>query len=157
MFRLSEKLKFILLAGILAFAGFMLGNMNSDTQAQSGSETIDELTVRKLTVLEDITVKADNGERRVVIDTDENGGRVMCLGPETKPTVGAKISVGKMGGVVGVRGTMGSAASLTTGEEGGRVSISAATGKGAAALGIFDGDGVVFTIDKFGQLSSSAQ
>ena len=70
MFRLSEKLKFILLAGILAFAGFMLGNMRSDTQAQSGSETTDELTVRKLTVLEDITVKADNGERRVVIDID---------------------------------------------------------------------------------------
>ena len=157
MFSLSEKLKFMFLAGLLAFAGFLYGSMNSDTQAQSGSETIDELTVRKLTVLQDITVTVDNGERRVIIDTDENGGRIMCLAPETKPTVGVKLSTGKMGGVVGVRGTKGSAASFTTGKEGGRVNVFAATGKGAAALGIFDGDGVVFTIDKFGQLSSSEQ
>ena len=77
MFRLSEKLKYMVLGGFLTFAGFMFGNMSSDTEAQFGSETIDELTVRELTVLEDITVIADDGERRVVISC-ENGGKVTC-------------------------------------------------------------------------------
>ena len=50
MFGLREKLKYMALGTLIALTGFVLGNMNKDTEAQSGSETIDELTVRKLTV-----------------------------------------------------------------------------------------------------------
>ena len=46
MLRLREKLKYMFLVGLLAFAGFMFGNMNNDTKAELGSDTIDELTVR---------------------------------------------------------------------------------------------------------------
>ena len=78
MLRLREKLKYMFLVGLLAFADFMFGNMNNDTKAELGSDTIDELTVRKLTVLEDITVIADNGEPRVVISWHELSGQVSC-------------------------------------------------------------------------------
>ena len=155
MFRLREKLKYMALGGLIVLTGFVFGNMNKNTEAQSGSETTDELTVRKLTVLEDITVVADDGERRVVISWDENGGRVSCLGPKDMPAVGAGLSIGEMGGVVGVRGKKGGSASLTLGKEGGRVSVFPVTGKGGAALGIIEGDGVVFTIDRFGKQAHS--
>ena len=32
MFRLSEKFKYLFLVELLAFTGFMLGNMNTDTK-----------------------------------------------------------------------------------------------------------------------------
>lgn len=32
MFRLREKFKYMFSVGLLAFAGFMLGNMNTDTK-----------------------------------------------------------------------------------------------------------------------------
>lgn len=40
----------------------MFGNMNRDTEAQLGSETMDELTVRKLIVVEGITIRSNSGQ-----------------------------------------------------------------------------------------------
>ena len=152
MFRLDEKLKYMFFAGLLAFAGFLFGNMNSDTEAQSGSETIDELTVRKLTVLEDITVVADDGERRVVISWDENGGRVTCL--DSKGLRAASLSMDEIGGMVVVRSEKGGGASLGVDEEGGNGGVSPVTdGQGGAGLLILEGDGVVFTSDRFGNIT----
>ena len=156
MFRLREKLKYMVLMGLLVLAGFIFGNMNKDTEAESGSETIDELTVRRLTVLKDITVIADDGERRVVISSDENGGEVTCFDPEGIRTAG--LSIGKEGGLVAVTGRKGGGASLSVDEEGGAVAIFPVNGKkGGAALTIIDGDGVVFTIDRFGESCSLGQ
>ena len=42
MFRLREKLTYMFLTGLLAFAGFLFGHMNNDTKAQLGSEAIPE-------------------------------------------------------------------------------------------------------------------
>ena len=152
MFRLDEKLKYMFFAGLLAFAGFLFGNMNSNTEAQSGSETIDELTVRKLTVLEDITVVADDGERRVVISWDENGGRVTCLDSEGMRA--ASLSMDEIGGMVVVRSEKGGGASLGVDEEGGNGGVSPVTdGQGGAGLLILEGDGVVFTSDRFGNIT----
>ncbi len=152
MFRLDEKLKYMFFAGLLAFAGFLFGNMNSDTEAESGSETIDELTVRKLTVLEDITVVADDGERRVVLSWDENGGRVTCL--DSEGLRAASLSMDEIGGMVVVRSEKGGGASLGVDEEGGNGGISPVTdGQGGAGLLILEGDGVVFTSDRFGNIT----
>lgn len=155
MLRLREKLKYMALGALIALAGFVLGNMNENTEAQSGSETIDALTVRKLTVLEDITVIADNGEPRVIISSDENGGRVSCYGlGGIRAPAGAGLQIGKLGGIVGVTGRKGNAgASLTIGTEGGGVTIFSAAGKGGAALSIVEGDGVVFTRDRLGNVA----
>ena len=155
MFRLREKLKYMALGALIALAGFVLGNMNENIEAQSGSEMIDELTVRKLTVLEDITVIADDGEPRVIISADENGGRVSCYGlGGIRAPAGAGLQIGKLGGIVGVTGRQGNAgASLTIGTEGGGVTIFSAAGKGGAALSIVEGDGVVFTRDRFGNVT----
>ena len=155
MLRLREKLKYMALGALIALAGFVLGNMNENTEAQSGSETIDELTVQRLTVLEDLTVIADNGEPRVIISADANGGRVSCygLGGIGAPA-GAGLQIGKLGGIVGVTGKQGNAgASLTIGTEGGGVTIFSAAGKGGAALSIVEGNGVVFTRDRFGNVA----
>ena len=155
MLRLREKLKYMALGGLIVLTGFVLGNMNENTEAQSGSETIDELTVRKLTVLEDLTVIADNGEPRVIISSDENGGRVSCYGlGGIRAPAGAGLQIGELGGIVGVTGRQGNAgASLTIGTEGGGVTIFSAAGKGGAALSIVEGDGVVFTRDRFGNVA----
>ena len=64
MFRLRDKLKYMVFIGLLVLVGFIFGNINNDTNAQSKSDTVGKLTVRKLTVLEDITVIADDGEPR---------------------------------------------------------------------------------------------
>ena len=58
-FRLREKLKYMFLEGLLTLAGFMIRNMNSNTEAQFGSETFDKLTVRELIVRKDITVMSE--------------------------------------------------------------------------------------------------
>ena len=121
MFRLREKLKYMFLAGLLALAGFMLGSMNNDTKAQLESKMIDTLTVRKLTVLEDIAVIADNGEQRVVISWHELGGDVSCYGPggmDIADRVG--LLVGQLGGIAGVTDRNASGASLTLGDGGWR-------------------------------------
>ena len=156
MFRLREKLTYMFLTGLLAFAGFMFGDMNNDTKAQLGSETIDALTVRKLTVLEDITVIADNGESRVVISWSEIGGSVSCYGPGGMDVADSTgLLVGQLGGIAGVTDRNAGGASLTLGTEGGGVTIfpiAGVTGKGGAALSIDEGDGIVFTRNRFGEL-----
>ena len=156
MLRLPEKLKYIFLVGLLAFAGFMLGNINNDTKAQLGSETIDALTVRKLTVLEDITVIADNGEPRVVISWNEISGNVSCYGPGGVDVAdSAGLLVGLLGGIAGVSNKNSGGASLTLSPEGGGVTIfpiTGVTGQGGAALSINEGDGVVFVKDRFGEI-----
>lgn len=156
MFRLREKLMSMFLTGFLAFAGFMFGNMNSDTKAQLGSETIDALTVRKLTVLEDITVIADNGEPRVVISWNEISGSISCYGPGGIDVADSTaLLVGQLGGIAGVTDRNASGASLTLGTEGGGVTIfpiAGPTGKGGAALGIDEGDGFVFIKNRFGEI-----
>ena len=162
MLRLREKLKYMFLTGVLAFAGFMLGNVNNDTKAQLGSEMIDTLTVRKLTVLEDITVIADNGEPRVVISWHEMSGDVSCYGPGGMDVADrASLLVGQLGGIARVTDRNASGASLTVGLEGGGVTIypieGALAGKGGAALGIDQGDGFVFTRDSSGELRALGQ
>ena len=156
MFRINEKLKYMFLGGLLAFVGCMFGNMNGDTEAEPGSEKIDKLTVRELTVLENITVVGDDGERRVVISSDENGGKVTCLDPEGIRAAG--LSNGEMGGMVAVTDGKGGGASLSVDEEGGAVAIFPVNGKkGGAALSIIEGDGVIITIDRFGEFHSFEQ
>ena len=160
MYRLSEKLKYMFLGGFLTVAGFMFDNMNSDIEAQFGSEKIDELTVQELTVLEDITVVADDGEPRVVIFWNDRGGQVTCLGPgEDGDSAQASLLVGMFGGIAGITSGQGIAgASLTIGREGGGVTIFPVPGKeGGASLAIIDGNGVVFRTDRFGELHSLEQ
>ena len=158
MFRLREKLKYMTLGALIALGGLVFSNMNKDTEAEPISERIGELTVRELTVLKDITVIADDGEHQVVISSDENGGRVSCLGPGGERAVaGAALRIGELGGVVGVTGRKGGSASLTVGREGGRVTILPVSGKGSAAINIVEGDGVVFTRDRFGEFHSVGQ
>ena len=158
MFSLREKLKYMALGTLIALGGLVFGNMNNDTEAESESKTIDELTVQKLTVLKDITVIADNGEHKVVIFSNENGGKVMCLGPGGKRAIaGAVLEIGESGGVVGVRGGKGGSAGLSVGTEGGRVTIVSESGTGAAAMNIVDGDGVIYTRDRFGEFRSWGQ
>ena len=157
MFRLRDKLKYIVFMGLLVLVGFVFGNMNNDTDAQSKSDTVDKLTVRKLTVLEDITVIADDGEPRVVISWDEDGGKVTCLGPERIRA--ADLLVGEMGGVIAVFGRNGGGAGLSVDETGGAVAIFPVDGKnGGAALSISDdGDGLIITRDRFDEFRAWGQ
>ena len=94
MFRLREKLKYMTLGGLIVLAGFVFGNMNKDTEAQSGAETINELTVRNMIVLESIKVINDDNVPQVVITWDENGGNVSAHSPRGQAALG----VGEKGG-----------------------------------------------------------
>ena len=149
-FKLHEKLKYMFLGGVLTLAGFMFGNLNSDTQAQLGSETIDELTVRGLIVLKDITVMSDDMEPRVLISWDRDGGRIAAYGPEGKGA--ASLSVGEEGGSVTVKGVIGkNGANLSATQEGGSVAVFNRQANPRAAFSIVDGNGVAYLINKFGE------
>ena len=80
-FRLREKLKYMFLGGLLTLAGFMFGNMNSDTAAQFGHETIDKLTVGELIVRKDIRVVSNGVDPRVHISWDRTCDNLWPNGP----------------------------------------------------------------------------
>ena len=148
-FRLREKLKYMLLGGLLTLAGFMFGNMNSDTTAQSGYEAIDKLTVRELIVRKDIRVIGDDMDPRVHISWDRNGGRVVTYGP--KQMGAASLLVAEGNGIVTTQGSKEkTGASLMVNEGGGVLSLFAPDGKARVVLGISEGDGVAYLVDKFG-------
>ena len=147
-FRLREKLKYMLLGGLLTLAGFMFGNMNSDTTAQSGYETIDKLTVRELIVHKDIRVMGDDMDPRVHISWDRNGGRVITYGP--KAMGAASLLVAEGNGVVTTQGSKEkTGASLMVNEGGGVLSLFAPDGKARIVLGIDEGGGVAYLVNNF--------
>lgn len=148
-FRLREKLKYMFLGGLLTLAGFMFGNMNSDTAAQFGYETIDKLVVQELIVRKDITVMGGGMEPQVLISWDRNGGRVVTYGPKGPNGLGAaSLLVAKGDGIVTTQGSKGkTGASLMVNEGGGVLSLFAPDGKAKIVLGI--ADGVAYLVNKF--------
>ncbi len=149
MFRLREKLKYMFLGGLLTLVGFMFGNMNSETTAQSGYETIDKLTVRELIVRKDITVMSDDMDPRVHISWNRDGGRVVTYGP--KGMGAASLLVAEGNGAVTTQGSKEkTGATLMVNEGGGILSLFAPDGKARIVLGISEGDGVTYLVDKFG-------
>jgi len=149
MFRLREKLKYMALGALITLAGFVLGNMNEDTEAQSGSETINELTVRNMIVLEDIKVLNNDNMPQVVIAWDEDGGKVSAHSPRGHAALG----VGEEGGLIQVANAEGKiGAQVTMNENGGIVVVRSTNGPGGAALAIYEGDGVVYTKDRRGNI-----
>ena len=147
-FRLREKLKYMFLGGLLTLTGFMFGNMNSDTAAQFGHETIDKLTVGELIVRKDIRVMSNGVDPRVHISWDRSGGRVITYGPNGKGA--ASILVAEGNGVVTTQGSKEkTGASLMVNEGGGVLSLFAPDGKAKIVLGIAEGDGVAYLVNKF--------
>ena len=147
--RSREKLKYMFLGGLLTLAGFMFGNMNSNTTAQSGYETIDKLTVRELIVRKDITVMSDDMNPRVHISWNREGGRVVTYGP--KRMGAASLLVAEGNGVVTVQGSKEkTGASLMVNEGGGVLSLFAPDGNARILLGIDEGGGVAYLVDKLG-------
>ena len=147
-FRLREKLKYMFLGGLLTLAGFMFGNMNSETTAQLGYETIDKLAVRELIVRKDIRVMSDGMDPRVHISWDRNGGRVVTYGPKGKGA--ASILVAEGNGVLTTQGSKEkTGASLMVNEGGGVLSLFAPDGKAKIVLGIAEGEGIAYLVNKF--------
>ena len=150
-FRLPEKLKYMFLGGLLTLAGFMFGNMNSDTTAQSGYETIDKLIVRELIVRKDITVMGEGMGPQILISWDRNGGRVIAYGPKGPKGLGAaSLLVAEGNGVLTAQGSKGkTGGSLMVNEGGGVLSLFAPDGKAKIVLGIAEGEGVAYLVNKF--------
>ena len=150
-FRSREKLKYMFLGGLLTLAGFMFGNMGSDTTAQSGYETIDKLTVGELIVRKDIRVMGGGMAPQVLISWDRNGGRVITYGPQgPKGMSAASLLVAEGNGVVTAQGSKGrTGGSLMVNEGGGVLSLFAPDGNAKIVLGISEGDGVAYLVNKF--------
>ena len=147
-FRVREKLKYMFLGGLLTLAGFMFGNMNSETTAQLGYETIDKLTVQELIVRKDIRVMGDDTDPRVHISWNRNGGRVVTYGPKGKGA--ASILVAEGNGVLTTQGSKDkTGASLMVNEGGGVLSLFAPDGKAKIVLGIAEGEGIAYLVNKF--------
>lgn len=150
-FRSREKLKYMFLGGLLTFAGFMLGNMNSETTAQLGYETIDKLTVRELIVRKDIRVMSDDMDPRVHISWGRNGGRVVTYGPNGKGA--ASILVAEGNGVLTTQGSKDkTGASLMVNEGGGVLSLFAPDGNAKIVLAIAEGEGIAYLVNKFDEV-----
>ena len=151
MLRLREKLKYMTLGGLIVLGGFVFGNMNKDTEAESESETINELTVRNMTVLEDIKVMNEENVPQVVITGDENGGKVSAHSPRGQAAFG----VGEHGGLIQVGNAEGKiGAQVTMNENGGIVVVRSTNGPGGAALAIYEDAGVVYTKDRLGNINA---
>ena len=147
--KMREKLKYMFLGGLLTFAGFMLGNLNNNTEAQLGYETINKLTVGELIIRKDIRVMGDDMDPRVHISWDRNGGRVVTYGP--KGIGAASLLVAEGNGVVTTQGSKEkTGASLMVNEGGGVLSLFAPDGNAKILLGIAEGDGIAYIVDKFG-------
>jgi hypothetical protein len=147
-FRSREKLKYMFLGGLLTLAGFMFGNMNSETTAQSGYETIDKLTVRELIVRKDIRVMREDMDPRVHISWGRNGGRVVTYGPKGKGA--ASILVAEGNGVLTAQGSKDkTGASLMVNKGGGVLSLFAPDGNAKIVLGIAEGEGIAYLMNKF--------
>lgn len=147
--KVREKLKYMLLGGLLTLAGFMLGNMSNNTEAQFGYESIDKLRVGELIVRKDIRVMGDDVDPRVHISWDRNGGRVVTYGPQG---VGAaSLLVAEGNGVVTTQGSKEkTGASLMVNAGGGVLSLFAPDGNARVLLGISEGDGIAYLVDKSG-------
>ena len=151
MLRLREKLKYMALGGLIVLAGFAFGNMSKDTEAQSGAETINEMTVRNMIVLESIRVINDDNVPQVVISWDANGGNVSAHSPRGQAVLG----VDEHGGLIQVGNAEGKiGAQVTMNENGGSVVVRSINGSGAAALAIYEGNGVVYTRDGLGNINA---
>ena len=173
MFRLHKKLKYMVFGGVLPLTGFMFGSMKNNTEAQFGSETIDELTVRKLSVTEEVILY--NGSQPVVfIQHDENGGKVSIAGRGAKGAI--LMSIGEDGGVVGVYSKEGAGGVLISNsdnmsgllnifsvdrklivdlggkDDAGLVRVKSKAGEGEVILTTLGGDGVVVTRDELGEI-----
>ena len=175
MFRFREKLKYMVLGGVLTLAGFMFGNMNNNTEAQSGYETIDKLVVRELIVRGGMKLTNDNLEPLVLIDSDLEGGSITVYGRGGRGI--ANLSVSKLGGSVRVYDvrnqntaainayeeggilSVSSAinqvgATVSSDESGGKVMINSINGDVRAGLMIIQGEGVVFTKNRYGRTNA---
>ncbi len=147
--KVREKLKYMFLGGLLTLAGFMLGNMSNNTEAQFGYESIDKLRVGELIVRQDIRVMGDDTDPRVHISWDRNGGRVVTYGP--KGVGAASLLVAEGNGVVTTQGSKEkTGASLMVNEGGGVLSLFAPDGNARVLLGISEGDGIAYLVDKSG-------
>lgn len=147
-FRSREKLKYMFLGGLLTLAGFMFGNMNSETTAQLGYETIDKLIVQELIVRKDIRVMREDMDPRVHISWGRNGGRVVTYGPKGKGA--ASILVAEGNGVLTAQGSKDkTGASLMVNKGGGVLSLFAPDGNAKIVLGIAEGEGIAYLVNKF--------
>ena len=151
MLRLREKLKYMTLGGLIVLAGFVFGNMNKETEADSETETINELTVRNMIVLEDLKVISDDNVPQVVISWNENGGKVSAYSPRGQAAFG----VGEDGGLIQVGNAEGKiGAQITMNENGGIVVVHSINGPGGVALAIYEDAGVVYIKDRHGNISA---
>ena len=172
-FRLHEKLKYMLFGGLLVLTGSMFGNMSSNTAAQFGSETIDELIVRKLKVTEDITLydgfsplvhihHNEHGGQVIIASRDksgfaqmgitENGGKIVTISKESGGVIIS--STEDMDGIIEVYAKGHKKVVKISNNAGGYVSTLAKTGEGTVVLAMVKGDGVVVTQDKFGRINA---
>ena len=135
MYSLHAKLKFMFLGGLLTLIGLMFSNMSNNIEAQSGTQMIDNLTVRKLIVTESITITDGGQKPLVLISSDEDSGKVTVY--DRIGAGAANLAVDKNGGsVTTVSATNAAGVTLSFGEHGGSVIVYDRTGAGAANFGV---------------------
>ena len=173
MRRISSAAVYMGLGALIALVGFILGNMVNSINAQSDT-TVDKIVVKELYVVDDLgnTVMVlgkqhqsnataifraydTAGNPVLFLGYDALGGVVNVQGKEDKSGAGLGIDLeggnlgiisktGKLGGVFGVY------------PNGGRMEVYGGDGKGATGLSITDtGDGIIGTIDKFGNVTAT--
>ena len=156
MFKLSEKVKYMAFGALLTVIGFMLGTLNTSTDAQSSAQQIDELTVKRLKVSESIAVVDQTSNPQVLINYDENGGSITVYAKDYLITslAAAELKIGEHGGqfaALTTNGKVGSA--VTTDEDGGAIAAFANEGNGGIVLMNTMGNGIISTTNKFGHSS----
>lgn len=154
------KATYMCVGALIAFAAYLLGNVNNSINAQPevNLPVLDEIVVRKLRV-----VNAE-GNTVIALDQDVNGGSVVIHGKDSKSQASLRITTdgggvalidkdGKLGVVLdidvngGNLGVLGKddkcGVLLHIAADGGSVSVDGKDGKSQASLGINANGGTV--------------
>ena len=153
MFKLSEKVKYMALGALIAFAGFMLGSTTQGIEAQSESKVIDKLVVGELDVQRSIRVMGNTGLAQVSIDSSKVGGRIHLYNKNWEPLITLGILENGMPSI-GVKDEKGggmAALGIDKNKGYGVVHVADTYRQAKVVMGAPDGKGLVVTQDKFGK------
>jgi len=146
--RVKQKLMYMVLGGVLVFAGYILASFAPDSVAQSG---VQDVTFGKVTC-SSLDVVGNGGKVGVRLANNEHGGFMGAQGKDGKSMV--LLYNNKNGGYVSARGKYGGQVLLYNTEYGGSVSAKGKGFKGLVSFGIKEHGGVIQTFDRHGQTSS---
>ena len=138
------KATYMCVGALIAFAAYLLGNVNDSINAQPEADlpVLDEIVVRKLRVV--------NGEGNTVIALDQNadGGHLVIFGKDDKNQVSLRATANVVAVLLHYNSELRGILAIDANEGG--IGVSGKDNKGEAALRVTENDPIVTVSNKDG-------